>query len=88
MKKLAFRISIEMEIPDGWEIVRTSDGHECIRMESGKYLDMYFEPFLSTDRETWHGGHYDYGKDTGLVLDIIDMVRKVESSIEPLEIPR
>lgn len=54
MKKLSVTIQLDMEIPDDWEVHRTSEGTEVLKIGEGQYLDLTFEPMLTKDPEgTW-----------------------------------
>lgn len=54
MKKLTVTIQLEMEVPDDWQLHRTSEGTEVLRIGADQYLDLTFEPMLTKDPEgTW-----------------------------------
>jgi hypothetical protein len=54
MKKLAVTIKLELEIPDDWELVKTSEGTDVLKIADRQYLDLTFEPMISHDMEgTW-----------------------------------
>ena len=54
MKTIAVTISLELEVPDEWELEKTSDGIDVINMGEGQYLDLTFEPMVTRDKEgTW-----------------------------------
>jgi len=54
MKTIAVTIKLELEVPDAWELVKTSDGIDVLSMGNGQYLDLTFEPMVTEDIEgTW-----------------------------------
>ena len=54
MKKLTVTMTLEMTVPDDWEVVTTSEQTEVVRMSDGRYLDLTFEPLVASDpEETW-----------------------------------
>lgn len=54
MKNIAVTIQLELEVPDEWELTKTSEGVDVIRMGNGQYLDLTFEPMVTDDVEgTW-----------------------------------
>jgi hypothetical protein len=56
MKKLKVTIQLDMTVPEGWELVQTSEGTPVIRMPGGTYLDLAVEPLYAADPEgNWSG---------------------------------
>lgn len=54
MKNVTVTIQLELEVPDEWELAKTSDGIDVISMGNGQYLDLTFEPMVTDDIEgTW-----------------------------------
>lgn len=54
MKNIAVTIQLELEVPDEWELTKTSEGVDVISMGNGQYLDLTFEPMVTDDVEgTW-----------------------------------
>ena len=54
MKNVEVTIQLELEVPDEWELTKTSDGIDVISMGNGQYLDLTFEPMVADDIEgTW-----------------------------------
>lgn len=54
MKSLSVTIKLELLVPDEWELVKTAEGAEVLKMEDGHYLDLTFEPMVAADIEdTW-----------------------------------
>ena len=74
MKKLTVTIKLEMEIPDDWEIRKTSEGIDVLQIGKSQFLDMTFEPMLSSDLEgTWMDS-----ADDDFVNELLDMVESEE----------
>lgn len=54
MKTISVSIKLELEVPDDWELVESSEGIDVISMGNGQYLDLTFEPMVTDDIEgTW-----------------------------------
>lgn len=54
MKLLAVTIRLELEVPDDWEIAKTADGMDVVRIGDNQFMDLTFEPMLADDPEgTW-----------------------------------
>jgi hypothetical protein len=70
MKKLRVTIELEMSVPQDWELVRTSEGGQVIKLPDNQFLDMAIEPLFSSDpEETWSSTH-----DEAVLDSILDMV--------------
>ncbi len=70
MKKLKVTISLEMTVPDDWELVGTSDGGQVIKLPDAQFLDLTMEPLFTTDPEaTWSST-----EDEDALDEILDMV--------------
>lgn len=70
MKTVAVTIKLELEVPDDWELVQTSEGVDVLRMGDGQYLDLTFEPMVTDDIEaTWTNAVDDEFMDS-----LLDMV--------------
>lgn len=70
MKKLFVTIKLEMEIPDEWELRKTSEGVDVLKIGDEQYLDMSFEPMLSRDLDgTWMDS-----ADDAFMTSLLDMV--------------
>lgn len=70
MKKLNTTIALEMSVPDDWELVKTSEGGQVLKLPNGQYLDLAIEPLFATDpEETWSST-----EDDDALNDILDMV--------------
>jgi hypothetical protein len=70
MKNLAVTIKLELEVPDDWELVKTSDGIDVLKMENGQYLDLTFEPMVTADAE----GTWSNAVDQVFMDSLLDMV--------------
>jgi hypothetical protein len=78
MKKLKVTIQIEMSVPDDWELVKTSEGGEVVKMPNGQFMDVAIEPLFATDPEdTWSSTESD-----DALNDILDMVESEEVHYE------
>lgn len=78
MKKLNVTLQLQMTVPDGWELVQTSEGTPVIRMPGGTYLDLAIEPLYASDPEgTWSGTDSD-----DELNEFLDMVDSEEVSYE------
>jgi hypothetical protein len=78
MKKLNVTLQLQMTVPDGWELVQTSEGTPVIRMPGGTYLDLAIEPLYAADPEgTWSGTDSD-----DELNEFLDMVDSEEVSYE------
>lgn len=70
MKTVTVTIKLQMSLPDDWELVKTSDGVEILRMADGRYLDLTFEPLVTDDPE----GTWTNDVDNEFLNDLLDMV--------------
>jgi hypothetical protein len=78
MKKLIVTITLEMSVPDDWELFETSEGGQVIKMPDNQYLDIAIEPLFATDpEENWSTTDSDEELDT-----ILDMVESEDVSYE------
>ncbi|MEY4736066.1 MAG: hypothetical protein RL302_385 [Pseudomonadota bacterium] len=74
MKKLNVTISLEMSVPDDWELVETSEGTPVLKLPNGQFMDIAIEPlFTSNPEETWSSTD-----DENTLNDILDMVESEE----------
>ena len=79
MKKLRVTITVEMSVPDNWELTTTSEGGQVVKLPDGQYLDLAIEPLFASDPEdTWSSTD-----DDAVLNDILDMV---ESEVVAYEI--
>jgi hypothetical protein len=78
MKKLIVTITLEMSVPDDWELFETSEGGQVIKMPDKQFLDIAIEPLFATDpEENWSTTDSDEELDT-----ILDMVESEDVSYE------
>jgi hypothetical protein len=78
MKKLIVTITLEMSVPDDWELFETSEGGQVIKMPENQFLDIAIEPLFATDpEENWSTTDSDEELDT-----ILDMVESEDVSYE------
>jgi hypothetical protein len=70
MKKLTVTINLELEIPDEWELRKTSEGIDVVKIGENQYLDMTFEPMLTHDLE----GTWTDSADDAFLNELLDMV--------------
>lgn len=76
MKRLSVTIKLELEVPDEWELRKTSEGFEVIQIGEGRYMDMGFEPLLSEDLD----GVWTDSADDEFVNEVLDMVESEDVS--------
>ncbi len=78
MKKLHVTLELEMNVPDDWELVETSEGMPVLSLPDGTFLDMAMEPlFASQPEETWSST-----EDEEVLNDILDMVQSESVTYE------
>lgn len=70
MKTVNVTLKLQLSLPDDWELVKTSDGVEILRMADGRYLDLTFEPLVTDDPE----GTWTNDVDNEFLNDLLDMV--------------
>ena len=70
MKRLSVNITLELEVPDDWEIRGTSEGTDILRIGQGQFMDLTFEPLLATDPE----GTWTDSADDIFIEQLLDMV--------------
>ncbi len=74
MKKLNVTISLEMSVPEDWELVETSEGTPVLKLPNGQFMDIAIEPlFAGNPEETWSSTD-----DEDKLNDILDMVESEE----------
>ncbi len=74
MKKLQVTITLEMSVPDDWELVQTSQGGQIVKLPNEQFLDLAIEPLFTSDPEdTW-----STTDDENVLNDILDMVETEE----------
>lgn len=78
MKKLIVTITLEMSVPDDWELFETSEGGQVIKMPDNQFLDIAIEPLFATDPEdNWSTTDSEDELET-----ILDMVESEDVSYE------
>jgi hypothetical protein len=78
MKKLRVTITVEMSVPDNWELTTTSEGGQVVKLPDGQYLDLAIEPLFASDPEdTWSSTD-----DDAVLNDILDMVESEDVAYE------
>jgi hypothetical protein len=78
MKKLIVTITLEMSVPDDWELFETSEGGQVIKMPDNQFLDIAIEPLFASDpEENWSTTDSDEELDT-----ILDMVESEDVNYE------
>lgn len=70
MKKLSVTISLEMEVPEDWQIHRSVEGVDVLKVGDGRFLDLTFEPMLADDPE----GTWTDSADDAFLEALLDMV--------------
>lgn len=83
MKNIAVTIKLEMEVPDDWELAKTSDGIDILSMGNGQYLDLTFEPMVTDDIE----GTWTNEVDEGFMDTLMDMVVSEDVAYQLTESP-
>lgn len=70
MKKLNITITLELSVPDDWELVETSEGGQVVKLPNHQFLDVAIEPLFASDpEETWSSS-----EDDDVVNDFLDMI--------------
>ena len=78
MKKLNITISLEMSVPEDWELVETSEGTPVLKLPNGQFMDLAIEPLFATDpEETWSST-----EDPEVLNNFLDMVESEEVAYE------
>lgn len=83
MKNVTVTIKLEMEVPDDWELAKTSDGIDILSMGNGQYLDLTFEPMVTDDVE----GTWTNDVDEGFMDTLMDMVVSEDVAYQLTESP-
>ncbi len=76
MKRLSVTIKLELEVPDDWELRKTSEGFDVVQIGEGRYMDMSFEPLLSDDLD----GMWTDSAEDGFLNEVLDMVESEQIS--------
>ena len=78
MKNLKVTITLEMTVPDHWELVSAADGVDVLKLADGEYMDLTFEPLLTNDPE----GTWSSSDDEDFLNELISMVDSEDVSYE------
>lgn len=78
MKKLKVTITLELSVPDDWELVETSEGGQVVKLPNNQFLDIAIEPLFASDpEENWRSSEDDD------VLDgFLDMIESEDVAYE------
>jgi hypothetical protein len=76
MKRLSVTIKLELEVPEEWELRKTSEGFEVLDIGEGRYMDMTFEPLLSENLD----GMWTDSAEDDFVNELLDMLESEEVS--------
>ena len=76
MKRLSVTIKLELEVPEEWELRKTSEGFDVLDIGDSRYMDMSFEPLLSDNLD----GMWTDSADDEFVNELLDMVESEEVS--------
>ena len=77
-KRLAVTITLELEVPNDWELVKTSDGIEVLKIGDDQYLDLTFEPMVTNEIE----GQWTNAVTDDFMDELMDMVETEDVSYE------
>jgi hypothetical protein len=70
MKKLNITIQLEMSVPDDWELSKTSEGGQVLKLPNGQFMDIAIEPLFASDPEdTWSSTDEE-----DVLNDVLDMI--------------
>ena len=84
MKKLNITITLGMEVPDHWELIKDEDGVEVIDLGDGRYLDLTFTPMMTDDHSENAEWTNDYLYDYQFADSIVEMVTEYQAVIKML----
>jgi len=85
MKKLNITITLGMEVPDHWEVIKDEDGIDVIDLGDGLYLDLTFTPMLTDDNSKDAEWINDYVYDYKIADSIVDMVTEYDAVMKMLK---
>lgn len=78
MKKLKVTITLELSVPDDWELVETSEGGQVVKLPNNQFLDIAIEPLFASDpEETWRSC-----EDDDVLDDFLDMIDSEDVAYE------
>lgn len=77
-KKLAVTITLNMDVPDHWEVVSTSEGADVLKVGENQFLDLTFEPMVTADIE----GEWTNSVTDEFISALFEMVETEEVAYE------
>jgi hypothetical protein len=77
-KKLAVTITLNMDVPDHWEVVSTSEGADVLKVGENQFLDLTFEPMVTADIE----GEWTNSVTDEFISSLFEMVETEEVAYE------
>lgn len=77
-KKLAVTITLNLEVPDHWEVVNTSEGADVLKIGERQFLDLTFEPMVTADIE----GEWSNSVSDEFINSLFEMVETEEVAYE------
>lgn len=77
-KKLAVTITLNLEVPDHWEVVNTSEGADVLKIGGNQFLDLTFEPMVTADIE----GEWSNSVSDEFINSLFEMVETEEVAYE------
>lgn len=77
-KKLAVTITLNMDVPDNWEVVSTSEGADVLKVGENQFLDLTFEPMVTADIE----GEWSNSVTDEFISALFEMVETEEVAYE------
>ncbi len=84
MKKLNISITLGMEVPDHWVLIKDEDGIEVIDLGDGRYLDLTFTPMMTDDNSETAEWTNDYISDYQFADSIVEMVTEYKAILNML----
>lgn len=70
MKNLKVTITLEMSVPDHWELAQTAEGVDVLKLADGEFMDLTVEPLLTHDPE----GTWSSTDDDDFLNELLDMI--------------
>lgn len=77
-KKLAVTITLNLEVPDHWEVVNTSEGADVLKIGENQFLDLTFEPMVTADIE----GEWSNSVSDEFISSLFEMVETEQVAYE------
>lgn len=77
-KKLAVTITLNLEVPDHWEVVNTYEGADVLKIGENQFLDLTFEPMVTADIE----GEWSNSVSDEFINSLFEMVETEEVAYE------